>query len=149
MNMRLPGPLPPIAKSRPARAARGVAWYSLAGLVMLMLVVVPPGGAVCWPLLNGWHVHIGWSDAAGRATPGLVVYSHRGPTVFINPHRAGFTAMVAPDTLNLTDMRPPLAALLWAIPALTLAWLQLPSFFRPRAAATAPLEQPPNCLALA
>ena len=91
-----------------------------------MLVVVPPGGAVCWPLPNGWHIHIGWSDAAGRSTVGLVVYTHDGPGRVANPHPAGFSALVAPDTFNLSDLRPLATDGLWLLPLLTLCWLRLP-----------------------
>ena len=116
------------------------------GLLLLMLVVVPPGGAVCWPLPGGWHVHIGWSDAAGRPTAGLVVFSHRGPNAVVNPHRAGFSALVAPDTVNLSDLQPAAAEVLWLIPLLTLAWLCLPAVTRRRQPEPSPLEQPPKLL---
>ena len=112
-----------------------------------MLVVVPPGGAVCWPLPNGWHIHIGWSDAAGRSTVGLVVYLHRGPGRVANPHPAGFSALVSPDTFNLSDLRPLGTAALWLLPLLTLCWLRLAPNSLRRRPALIPLEHPPQFLA--
>jgi len=112
-----------------------------------MLVVVPPGGAVCWPLPNGWHIHIGWSDAAGRSTVGLAVYMHRGPGRVANPHPAGFSALVSPDTFNLSDLRPLAAEALWLLPVLTLCWLCLAPNTLRRRPALIPLEHPPQLLA--
>ncbi len=113
-----------------------------------MLVVVPPGGAVCWPLPNGWHIHIGWSDAAGRPTAGLVVYTHQGPGRNIaNPHPGGFSALVSPDIVNLSDLRPLAADALWLLPLLTLCWLCLSQDTRRRHPELAPMEHPPTLLA--
>jgi hypothetical protein len=132
---------------RVRRAARRVraAWArGLIGLLALMLIVVPPGGAVCWPLLNGWHIHIGWTDAAGRPSAGLVVYSHLGPGRVVNPHPTSLSALVAPDTVNLSDLRPLPAGALWLLPLLTLAWLCLAEYTRRRQPEPAPLEHPPK-----
>ena len=125
-----------------------VAYFNiLVGLLAIMLVMVPPGGAVCWPLLDGWHLHIGWSDAAGRPTAGLVVYAHRGPELVANPHRTGFSALVAPDTVNRSDLRPLVTASLWLRPLRTLCWLRLaPAPWR-RQPEPLPLEHPPTLCA--
>ena len=112
-----------------------------------MLVLVPPGGAVCWPLPNGWHIHIGWSDIAGRPTAGLVVYVHHEPARVADPHGSGFSALVAPDIVNLSDLRPLAVGALGLFPLLTLAWLCLPRFTQPRQPQPAPLEHPPQFLA--
>lgn len=143
--LRPPAPRNSLSRrTPPTRPVRAVLGRALVGLMMLMLVVVPPGGAVCWPLLDGWHIHIGWSDAIGRPTTGLVVYSHRGPEKIINLHRTGFSPLVAPDVVNLSDLRPLAAGALWLMPLLTLAWLCLPDFTRQRQPQPSPLEQPPN-----
>lgn len=134
--MRLPG--------RPIKLA---AFYVFVWLLASMLVLVPPGGAVCWPLPNGWHIHIGWSDATGRPTGGLVVYAHQGPGRWADPHRAGFSALVAPDTVNLSDLRPLAAGALWLLPLLTLCWLCLPQYTLRRQPEPMPLEHPPKFLA--
>ena len=109
-----------------------------------MLLVVPPGGAVCWPMPNGWHIHIGWSDAAGRPTMGLVVYAHRGPGQVFDPHHPGFSAVVAPDIVNLSDLRPLAADALWMLPLLTLCWLSLWQDTLRRQPVPLPLEEPPK-----
>jgi len=129
------------APNRPHRltAARLVVW-----LLGAALVLVPPGGAVCWPLPSGWHLHIGWSDAAGRPTLGLVVYVHRGPGQVADPHRTGFSALVAPDTVNLSDLRPVAASALWLVPVLTLAWLCLSQDPWRRQPEPRPLRRPPK-----
>jgi len=127
-----------------ARRFRAAAARGLVGLLALMLVVVPPGGAVCWPLLDGWHVHIGWSDAVGRPTAGLVVYSHRGPEKIIDPHRTGFSPLVAPDAVNLSDVRPVASGALLLLPLLTLCWLCLPRVTQRHQPEPAPLEHPPK-----
>lgn len=116
-------------------------------LLAAMLAIVPTGGAVCWPLLDGWHLHIGWSDGAGRPTAGLVVYAHRGPERVANPHRTGFSALVAPDTVNLSDLRPLVTASLWVLPLLTLCWLCLSQDPWRRQPGPLPLEHPPTVYA--
>jgi hypothetical protein len=119
----------------------------LVWLLSAALVLVPPSGAVCWPLPNGWHLHIGWSDAAGRPTLGLVVYAHRGPGRVVDPHRSGFSALVAPDAVNLSDLIPPALAALWLLPVLTLCWLCLLQDSRRRQPEPTPLRRPPKLLA--
>ncbi len=115
-----------------------------------MLVIVPPGGAVCWPLPGGWHLHVGWSDAAGRPTLGLVVYTHAGPGRVVDPHRAGFSPLVAPDSVNLSDLRPLTNGALWLLPLLTLAWLCLSGYSLRRQPEPSPLEHPPTrCVCVA
>lgn len=124
---------------------------SLNGLVWLlsaMLVIVPPGGAVCWPMPNGWHIHIGWSDATGKPSAGLVVYAHYGPGRISNPHRTGFSALIAPDTVNLSDLRPLAAGVLWLLPLLTLSWLCLSQYTLRRQPELAPLDHPPTACAV-
>jgi len=131
----------------PRRPLKSAAFYAAVWLLTIMLVVVPPGGAVCWPLPNGWHLHIGWSDASGRSTVGLVVYMHRGPGRVANPHPAGFSALVAPDTFNLSDLRPLGTVTVWLLPLLTLCWLRLTPNTLRRRPALSPLEHPPQFLA--
>jgi hypothetical protein len=123
------------------------AFHVFVWLVSAALVIVPPGGAVCWPLADGWHIHIGWSDATGRPTMGLVVYAHRGPGRVSNPHRAGFSALVAPDTVNLSDLRPLGADALWLLPLFTLCWLCLSQETLRRQPEPMPLKHPPKFLA--
>ena len=129
---------------QPARPTKLAASIAVVWLLAAMLVLVPPGGAVCWPLLDGWHIHIGWSDATGRPTPGLVVYAHRGPGRVSNPHRTGFSALVAPDTVNLSDLRPLAAGALWLLPLLTLCWLCLWQDTLRRQPEPMPLKHPPR-----
>lgn len=70
-----------------------------AGLVSL----TPGGGAICWPLLDGRHIHIGWSLHAGHPTDMPTVYLHaehepvsaRAASGFSQPHTPG--AMPAPS----------------------------------------------------
>ncbi|MBP7690558.1 MAG: hypothetical protein KA764_01500 [Anaerolineales bacterium] len=72
-----------------------------AGLVSF----TPSGSAICWPLLDGRHLHIGWSMHAGHPTDTLTVYIHaaRAPldtaalTVFSAEHTPG--AVTAPNQL--------------------------------------------------
>ena len=116
-------------------------------LLSAALALVPPSGAVCWPLPDGWHLHIGWSDAAGRPTLGLVVYAHRGPGQVLDPHRSGFSALVAPDAINLSDLRPLAAGALWLLPLLTLCWLCLGQDPQRRQPEPMPLKRPPKLLA--
>ena len=131
---------------RPGRHPKSIALYAVVWLLAIMLVVVPPGGAVCWPLPNGWHVHIGWSDASGRSSVGLVVYMHHGPGRVANPHPAGFSALVSPDIFNLSDLRPPTLTGLWLLPMLTLCWLCLTQDSHRRQPEPLPLEHPPTLL---
>ena len=119
---------------------------SLIWLLALMLIVVPPSGAVCWPLPNGWHIHISWADAAGRPTPGLVVFLHTGPEPVVDPHRSGISALAAPDIVNATDLRPLAAEALWLMLLLTLTWLCLPALVPLRQPQPVPLEHPPTLL---
>jgi len=130
----------------PRRPLKSAAFYAAVWLLTIMLVVVPPGGAVCWPLPNGWHVHVGWSDASGRSTVVLVVYMHRGPGRVANPHPAGFSALVAPDTFNLSDLRPLGPAAVWLLPLLSLCWLRLRQDPQRRQPQPLPLEHPPQFL---
>ena len=130
----------------PKRPHALVATSLVVWLLSAALVLVPPGGAVCWPLPNGWHLHIGWSDAAGRATLGLVVYAHRGPGRVVDPHRTGFSALVAPDMVNLSDLRPLAAGASWLLPLFTLCWLCLPQETRRRQLEPMPLKAPPKIL---
>jgi hypothetical protein len=125
-------------------ALNTAASYATVWLLAAMLVVVPPGGAVCWPMPNGWHIHIGWSDAAGRPTPGLVVYAHRATTRVSDPHHPGFSALVAPDIVNLSDLRPLATDALWLLPLLTLCWLCLWQDAPRRLPGLMPLEHPPK-----
>ena len=131
----------------PKRPRALVASSLIVWLLSAALVLVPPGGAVCWPLPDGWHLHIGWSDAAGRPTLGLVVYAHRGPGRVVDPHRTGFSALVAPDTVNLSDLRPLAAGALWLLPLLTLCWLCLAQETQRRQPEPMPLKRPPKILA--
>ena len=128
----------------PRRPLKSAAFYAVVWLAASMLVVVPAGGAVCWPLPNGWHIHIGWSDAAGRPAGGLVVYTHQGPGRWVDPNRSGFSALVAPDTVNLSDLRPLVDGALWLLPLLTLCWLCLSQNTLRRQLALMPLEHPPQ-----
>jgi hypothetical protein len=93
---------------------------------------------------NGWHIHIGWSDAAGRPTTGLAVYVHRGPGRVFDPHHPGFSAAVAPDIVNLSDLRPLAAGALWMVPFLTLCWLCVWQDGLRRQPVPVPLDQPPK-----
>lgn len=129
---------------RPRRFLKAAAWWAVLWLLASMLVVVPPGGAVCWPLPNGWHLHMGWSDAAGRPTAGLVVYVHQGNDHVADLHPAGFWALAAPDIVNLSDLRPLAAEALWLLPWLTLCWLCRSQPGRRRQPELMPLEHPPT-----
>jgi hypothetical protein len=131
----------------PRRPLKSAAFYFVLWLLAVMLVVVPPGGAVCWPLPNGWHIHIGWSDAAGRPTTGLVVYAHEGPGRIANPHPGGFSALVSPDVVNLSDLQPLVAGVAWLLPLLTLCWLCLSQDTLRCQTELMPLEHPPTFLA--
>ena len=127
--------------------ARPVALQAVTGLLAIMLILVPPGGTVCWPLPNGWHIHIGWTDASGQPASSVQVYLHHGNKPVINLHPSGITPTVPADVLNLSDLRPLGQGALWLLPLLSLWWLCLAhSLFR-RPAALAPLEHPPKHLA--
>ena len=126
------------------RVLFGVAGRGPVLALAVMLVVVPPGGAVCWPLPNGWHLHISWTDAAGRASPSLVVFSHRGAEPIVDPHRSGISPLVAPDVVNASDLRPLGAGALWLMLLLPLVWLCLPDFTLLRQPQPSPLKHPPT-----
>ena len=76
-----------------------------------------------------------------------MVYAHRGPGRVVDPHRTGFSALVAPDTVNLSDLRPLAAGSLWLLPLLTLCWLCLAQETQRRQPEPMPLKRPPKFLA--
>ena len=64
-----------------------------------------------------------------------------------NPHPAGFSALVAADIFNLSDLRPLNNAALALLPLLTLCWLRLTQDPERRQPEPLPLEHPPQLLA--
>jgi hypothetical protein len=99
---------------------------------------------VCWPLPNGMHLHIGWSDAAGRMTLGLHVFVHGDAQQIVNLHHPVVTPIVPADTANLSDLRPLAAEALWLLPLITLSWLFLSQVILRPQSEPAPLEHPPR-----
>jgi len=96
----------------------------LRGLVVflsLMLLIAPPGGAVCWPLPGGHHLHIGWNDSEGEATLDLTVFTHRASESVGDSHGSSFTPAASSELPGSGVLLPRIQD--WFLPLITLAWL--------------------------
>jgi hypothetical protein len=95
----------------------------LTGLLILLLVFVPPGGSVCWPLPGGLYLHIGWMDAAGNATLGRQVFLHGAEEPETDQRVDGIGSGTLTTTLTAAQHSALPAQLMWMLPAPTLVWL--------------------------
>lgn len=118
----------------------------LRGLIFflsLMLVIAPPGGAVCWPLPGGHHLHIGWNDPAGEETLDLTVFSHSESESVGDPHAPSF-GLASPSEPPVVGGIVPPPIMSWFLPLITLAWaLILPMVF-PSLWQLPPVTPPPR-----
>jgi hypothetical protein len=95
--------------------------HGLIVFLSLMLILAPPGGAVCWPLPDGRHLHIGWNDSDGEETLELTVFVHRPSQATGNYHPFSFASKVSFEVPTAFDVLPTIA-LGWLLPLITLAW---------------------------
>jgi len=90
-------------------------------LLSLMLVIAPPGGAVCWPLPGGHHLHIGWNDPDGEETLDLTVFTHLASQSVGDPHMSSFASASSSEPPAVGGVLLP-PVVMWLLPLITLAW---------------------------
>lgn len=121
----------------------------LRGLVVflsLMLIIAPPGGAVCWPLPGGHHLHIGWADSEGEETLDLTVFTHRASESVGDPQGSSFTPAASSELPVGGVLLPRITS--WFLPLITLAWLLVTQAIFPSLWQLPPATPPPRASAL-
>lgn len=117
--------------------------HGLAVFLSIMLILVPPGGSVCWPLPGGRHVHIGWSNSEGEETLDLTVFAHATSESVGDPHAPSFAPASASELSVVGGVILP-QSLSWFLPLITLVWVFLGQAAFPSAWRLPPATPPPR-----
>jgi hypothetical protein len=115
-------------------------------VLLALLVIAPPGQSVCWPLLGGRHLHIGWSNVDGHESPTLAVFIHSDDETpaTLASSSPSFAPGVPSPVFSSGDLPPLALGLVWALSAITLGWLLLTRAVSARLFHLPALDPPPR-----